>query len=219
MTTTTNPSTPTSFTMAEDTKAYYLEQLGDPSWSVRAQAFGALAPLVSSDEKVKARVLELAGDPDGDVRAQAVGALAPLVSSDEKVKARVLELAKKGDSTARFIMNAFTDVMQILSAMPHEVRYLRDAIEFGKIDGSVYGGECACLMGTLAKARHCALEKLPVRTDASRPAERWFAPIKPGNTPKDNDRARAAFAWVNDFLKERPELLQDGPTEPAQVQQ
>lgn len=131
----------------------------------------------------------------------------------------MLELAKEKNEAAQFVLNAFTDVMNILTQTPHEARYLRDAIEFGSIDGSVYKGECACLMGTIAKARHCAIEKLPVKTDPMRPAELWFSPIRPGHTPKNNDRARAAYAWVSDFLKERPELLQDGPTLQVQPEQ
>jgi hypothetical protein len=43
------------------------------------------------------------------------------------------------------------DFLSVISKLPGEVPYLRLALIEGRIDGSVYYGECACLKGTLAR--------------------------------------------------------------------
>src|SRR5580700_10227738 len=45
------------------------------------------------------------------------------------------------------------DFLAAVLNLPFELEFLRAAIVEGKIDGSQYSGECACLAGTLAKAR------------------------------------------------------------------
>lgn len=109
------------------------------------------------------------------------------------------------------------DLWSILDAAPAEVPGLRDAIAGGRIDGSTYTGDCACLVGTIAHVRGVdgADGVLPgIVRDESRPAEQWFAPIKPGDVPADDlasvpadsegvYRATAALSWLDEWTVSR----------------
>jgi hypothetical protein len=89
----------------------------------------------------------------------------------------------------------------VLSSAPHEAAAVLAALRAGAVDGSTYSGECACLVGTIAKAHGCNYDALPVlQPDARRPAEQWFMGIKPGDTPETNDRAKHAAMWIEDWL-------------------
>ena len=93
------------------------------------------------------------------------------------------------------------DIFAVLSASPNEVQALRDSIAIGNIDGSVYEGDCACLVGTLAKARHCSYQAIPGLTPNSyRPAEKWFFNIRKGDTPETNQFSKIALCWIDDWL-------------------
>jgi hypothetical protein len=75
------------------------------------------------------------------------------------------------------------------------------AIREGRIDGSVYRGDCACLVGTIAKARGCSLYVLVgIKPDADRPAERLFSGIRPGDTPATSPISALVEGWVADFI-------------------
>jgi hypothetical protein len=93
------------------------------------------------------------------------------------------------------------DIWAVLSGAPAEVPALRDAIIAGKIDGSTYSGECACLVGTIANKRGCAYGAIKtIAPNARRPAERFFAGIKPGDTPELSQHAKLALEWVDQWL-------------------
>jgi len=93
------------------------------------------------------------------------------------------------------------DLWAILSGAPAEVPILLDKLRAGQIDGSCYQGDCACLVGTLANARHCDYRDITtIEPNGSRPAERWFAMIKPGGTPQTNQAAQIAETWIVDWL-------------------
>ena len=88
----------------------------------------------------------------------------------------------------------------------NEIRFLIAALRAGAVDGSTYGDgkSCACLVGTLA--RYNGEEGRGRDHGSSRPAERWFMMIKPGDTPGrlgDDGKetaggfaARMALAWA-----------------------
>ncbi|TAN17212.1 MAG: pentapeptide repeat-containing protein [Chitinophagaceae bacterium] len=88
----------------------------------------------------------------------------------------------------------------LLHSVP-EIAALKKAILNGKIDGSTYSGECCCLSGTVCKNAPTVLDEqraLRVRR-ASRPIERFFLGIKPGDTPDTNQFAKLASEWIEEF--------------------
>jgi hypothetical protein len=87
----------------------------------------------------------------------------------------------------------------LLFAIP-EIPALKLALTDGKVDGSTYSGECACLCGTIANERKCTVENLvSIKADANRPIERFFLAIRPGNTPENNQAAKIAYQWIEEF--------------------
>ena len=86
------------------------------------------------------------------------------------------------------------DFFEILSRAVNEISYLEKAILEGKIDGSTYEGECACLCGTIEKAGNKSVGR-----DCSRPIERFFLSIKKGDTPENNQFSKIAMGWLQEF--------------------
>jgi len=102
------------------------------------------------------------------------------------------------------------DLFEILLNAPLEVAGLREKLIAGEIDGSCYSGECACLVGTLAKLRGVCLQEedgqmkdaivLPgIKPKAGRPAEVWFSNLHPGCTPDKNAVAAITLDWIQEF--------------------
>ena len=95
------------------------------------------------------------------------------------------------------------DLWAVLLFFPNEVLALREALITGKVEGSTYEGDCACLVGTIANARHCNYKLLPqLKPDSSRPAERFFLAIKKGDTPETNQAAKLALEWIDTWLSQ-----------------
>jgi uncharacterized protein YjbI with pentapeptide repeats len=93
------------------------------------------------------------------------------------------------------------DFWAVLSSAPAEVDALRLALIEGRVDGSTYTGECACLVGTLANARGCHYAAIPTLfPNAARPAERFFALIKKGDKPEKNQASKLALEWTDLWL-------------------
>ena len=89
------------------------------------------------------------------------------------------------------------DLHEILDAAPAEVPGLLTALREGRIDGSVYDGPCACLVGTIAKVRGCEYTELDgITPNGDRPAERWFMSIRPGDTPEKSRIAKITEEWI-----------------------
>ncbi len=75
------------------------------------------------------------------------------------------------------------------------------ALKEGRVNGSSYTGDCTCLVGTIANARHCAYNALPtLKPNPSRPAERFFLGISKGDTPKTNQFSKLAVKWADEWL-------------------
>jgi hypothetical protein len=100
------------------------------------------------------------------------------------------------------------DLIEILSHAPREVPGLLAALRAGKVDGSTYEGDCACLVGTIANVRGCAYEKLEgIMPNGSRPAERFFLAIRKGDTPENHPLAKIAEQWIESWMLSNPHVL------------
>ncbi len=94
------------------------------------------------------------------------------------------------------------DMFLLLSHAKDEIPNLKKAIEKGKIDGSTYEGECACLCGTLEKSTNQDIvNKIFDLRNNYRPIERFFLPIKEGDTPETNQFSKRALEWIEEFEK------------------
>ncbi|WP_279612665.1 pentapeptide repeat-containing protein [Burkholderia sp. BCC1047] len=94
------------------------------------------------------------------------------------------------------------DFIEVISQAPCEVPALIDALKSGRVDGSTYSGECACLIGTIANARGIDVDstELGIPKDSARPVERFFMAIRKGDTPETNDAAKLALEWAETWL-------------------
>ena len=90
------------------------------------------------------------------------------------------------------------DLWMTLTQNRAEVPALIAALRDGRVDGSTYEGECACLVGTIANARHVPVQDL--ERDANNPAEKWFMAIRKGDKPGDATeggfRSARALEWT-----------------------
>ncbi|UOK17382.1 pentapeptide repeat family protein [Bordetella phage vB_BaM-IFTN6] len=93
------------------------------------------------------------------------------------------------------------DMWAVLSATPAEVPALIAALKAGRVDGSTYEGECACLVGTLANARKVGFGSIEsLEPNSSRPIERFFLSISRGDTPETNQFSKLALEWAEEWL-------------------
>jgi hypothetical protein len=104
--------------------------------------------------------------------------------------------------------------------LPAELDNLRGAIIAGRIDGSTYNGECACLAGTLAKAHFgndvaydgndIHLDVLTFVADSRSPREQWFMLIGVGDTPETNQASKIALEWLDEAIAMRDNIRRMG---------
>ncbi|MBZ9975502.1 pentapeptide repeat-containing protein [Mesorhizobium sp. BR-1-1-10] len=88
----------------------------------------------------------------------------------------------------------------LLNAIP-EVPALRQALIDGKVNGSTYSGQCACLCGTIANVRGCSYNDLDgIEANSGSAAERFFLAIRTGDTPEKNQPAKLVVGWIDEFM-------------------
>jgi len=110
------------------------------------------------------------------------------------------------------------DVWAVLSSAPAEASAVLAALQAGRVDGTVYLGDCACLVGTIAKARGCHHTALGVlKPDGLRLAETWFMQIRPGHTPANNGPTRLAAEWVGEWLASMRSAFGAQPSDGSQA--
>jgi uncharacterized protein YjbI with pentapeptide repeats len=96
------------------------------------------------------------------------------------------------------------DFFDKLLKLKDEAIYLYKSVVDGKINGSVYEGECACFCGTLANSKKITvkdLEGFGIIADADSPIERWFMAIRKGDTPESNPVSSIVKDWLEEFMK------------------
>ena len=94
------------------------------------------------------------------------------------------------------------DFFDVLLRAPREIAGLRAALLAGRVDGSTYEGECACLVGTIAHVRGGQYDALGngLKPDSNRPIEQWFMSIRKGDTPETNSVSRITVEWLDEFV-------------------
>ena len=90
------------------------------------------------------------------------------------------------------------DFWAVLCDYPTEAEGVKKALVEGRVNGSTYSGECACLIGTISNIKKCKVEEL--EKDSNRPAEQWFLGINEGDTPETNTRSKIAVQWIDEWL-------------------
>ncbi|WP_374634000.1 pentapeptide repeat-containing protein [Ferrovibrio sp.] len=96
-----------------------------------------------------------------------------------------------------------TDLFDVLIRRKGEVAGLLAALREGRINGSVYEGECACLLGTIANIAsvpYCDLGP-GLAPDSARPIERWFMGLSKGDKPDNHGLAKITEAWILEFMQ------------------
>jgi hypothetical protein len=97
--------------------------------------------------------------------------------------------------------NIRDDLWAVLCSYPSEILTLREALLAGLINGKVYEGDCACLVGTIAKTQGVHFKYLKsIKPNGNRPAELWFWNIKTGDTPSTNKFSALALKWIDELL-------------------
>ena len=93
------------------------------------------------------------------------------------------------------------DFWDVLLRAPHEISGVRAALIEGRVDGSTYSGECACLVGTISNIRSVSFDDLGngLAPSSARPAEQWFMSIKRGDTPETNQASKFAIEWLDEL--------------------
>ena len=115
--------------------------------------------------------------------------------SDADLSGANLRDADLSGANLRFIK---ADFFMVLAMGHREVPHLVKALQDGRVDGSTYDGECACLVGTLENGG-----ALSVPHEPTSPAEMWFAPIRKGIKPGDGSeggfRSAKALEWALEY--------------------
>lgn len=108
-----------------------------------------------------------------------------------------LSKADLSEADLRYIKHDIWGIL--LHALP-EVPALRLALLEGRVDGSVYSGECACLCGTIANVRGCGFTQLAgIQPNVDSLAERFFLAIRPGDTPDESQPAALVVQWIDEL--------------------
>ena len=97
-----------------------------------------------------------------------------------------------------------TDFICAILRLPNEIPNLYQKFIEGKINGSTYSGECACLAGTIANNLHIDTdtlrEKFNFPVDSSSPRESFAMSVQEGDTPENSQIAAFFVEWIDEAL-------------------
>lgn len=98
------------------------------------------------------------------------------------------------------------DMLFVFQRLKHELPYLREKLIEGKVNGSQYEGECACLIGSLGKGKMDCVRKvvsaIPYYDMGTHNyGEQWFLAIKEGDTPKNSFFVKHAVKLIDSVLQ------------------
>ena len=96
----------------------------------------------------------------------------------------------------------------IFEHLKEEIPFLREKLMKGEVDGTQYKGECACLIGTIAKKKgngdgiDNTCKAIPYYDKGTHNmGETWFLSIHKGDTPKNNIFAKHAVNLIDEVTK------------------
>ncbi len=153
-----------------------------------------LSGAVLRDADLSGAVLRDAVLRDADLRGA--------VLRDADLRGAVLRDADLRDAVLRdAVLRSFkADLWMTLTQSGDEVPALVAALREGRVNGSQYEGECACLVGTLANARGEHYRAAFPDATSRHPAEQWFLMIREGDKAGDDSAggfaAAKALEWV-----------------------
>ncbi len=104
-----------------------------------------------------------------------------------------------------YINSCSRDILFILNTLKPEVPALRKMLIEGKVDGTQYEGDCACLIGSLANAdggMENVCSAIPFYDKgAHNPGEAFFLNIHKGDTPENNSFSKHAVMLCDMVVK------------------
>ncbi len=116
-----------------------------------------------------------------------------------------------------YINQCSRDILSIFSYLKKEVAYLKKMLLEGKIDGSQYEGDCACLIGTLANGdggMDKVCQTIPFYQKGTQNyGEMWFLNIKKGDTPETNQFSAHVLKLIEMFEKQEFYTIEYKPTD------
>jgi hypothetical protein len=115
-----------------------------------------------------------------------------------------------------FINQSSRDILFILQSLRKEVPYLKQSLIDGKVDGSTYNGDCACLVGTLGNADggvDAVCNAIPFYQKGTKnPGESWFLSIHKGDTPETNQFAAHVMKLIEMVEEDKYYTISYDPT-------
>lgn len=125
----------------------------------------------------------------------------------------------KGGCPRAFLNEASREMLFIFEHLKPELPALREQLLAGQINGTQYEGECACLIGSLAKGVaikddpdtdtteamgdfiNQVCESIPYyEKGLHNVSEQWFYQIREGDTPDNNEFAAHALKLIDQVL-------------------
>ena len=97
------------------------------------------------------------------------------------------------------------DLYRILNRFPNEVPAVLQALRDGRVNGNMYIGKCACLIGTIANAQDKDISEFYGYTNPDSPIENWFLCIHMGDSPKNSLQCAVTEGWILEWQSMRGE--------------